>query len=333
MPSWVDWNACWGFGKMKRAPTIYPKILIQVVISRIQDYTRLSPTSRAETLEGLWKRVQRSEGLSEMLPESDAAQKLPNDQNQTLPEPQGKVIEKSAADQSQAKLEQPDLTNKSQPSLETATESPPPAQPDTEPDKDLEPAALNAPVTILSGVGPRYAQNLARLGIITLRDLLYYFPRRYDDFTQLKPINRLTFGEEVTVIGTVQSVTTRNIRSGKDQIVEAVVADGTGALRITWFNQSWVVRRLHRGAHISLSGKTEQYLGRLVMNNPEWEPLEQQQLSTNRIVPVYPLTAQITQRWLRKTMNQVVMYWAPRVKDPLPYEVRRGAELKDSLQR
>jgi ATP-dependent DNA helicase RecG len=113
------------------------------------------------------------------------------------------------------------------------------------------------------------------------------------------------------------------------QITEAVVSDGSGSLRVTWFNQPWVVRRLRSGAHIALAGKTDQYLGRLVMNNPEWEPLEQQQLSTNRIVPVYPLTAQITQRWLRRLMNQVVTYWAPKVSDPLPRSIRSAAGLID----
>jgi ATP-dependent DNA helicase RecG len=65
------------------------------------------------------------------------------------------------------------------------------------------------------------------------------------------------------------------------------------------------------------------------MNNPEWEPLEQQQLSTNRIAPVYPLTANITQRWLRRLMGQVVPYWAQRVSDPLPEQIRRSAGLMD----
>ncbi len=191
-----------------------------------------------------------------------------------------------------------------------------------------EPEALSAPITVLQGVGPRHASILARIGLITLRDMLYYFPRRYDDYTRLKPINRLWYGDEVTVIGTVQSVQFRAIRSGRMKIAEAIVSDGSGALRVTWFSQ-FQAKRLHAGAHIVLSGKVEQYLGRLVMTNPEWEPLEQQQLSTNRIVPVYPLTAQITQRWLRKLMNQVVLYWAPRIPDPLTDEIRQSAGLVD----
>jgi ATP-dependent DNA helicase RecG len=113
------------------------------------------------------------------------------------------------------------------------------------------------------------------------------------------------------------------------QIVEALIGDGSGVLRLTWFNQPWIAQRLHNRPPISVSGKVEQYLGRLVINNPEWEPLEQQQLHTNRIVPVYALTARITQRWLRNLLNEVVAFWAPRVLDPLPEETRAQAGLPD----
>ena len=63
------------------------------------------------------------------------------------------------------------------------------------------------------------------------------------------------------------------------------------------------------------------------MTNPEVEPLDEQQLNTNRIVPVYPLTAQVTQHWLRKQMYQVISYWAPRIQDPLPEPIRLSANL------
>jgi ATP-dependent DNA helicase RecG len=163
----------------------------------------------------------------------------------------------------------------------------------------------------------------------TLGDMLYYFPRRYDDYSQLKPIKGLWYGEQVTVIGTLQSVNSRPIRSGKTQLVEAILSDGTGALRLSWFNQPWMTNRLKTGDAISVSGKIDQYLGRLVMNSPDWEPIETEHLHTNRIVPIYPLTAKITQKWLRKLMNQVVSYWAPSVADPLPQNILEAAGLPD----
>jgi len=149
------------------------------------------------------------------------------------------------------------------------------------------------------------------------------------DYSQLKPINQLWYGEEVTIIGMVDSIANRIIRSGRMQIAEAVVSDGSGSLRVTWFNQPWLVKRVTKGSIVSLSGKVDQYLGRLVMNNPEIEQIEQENLSTNRIVPVYSLTAKITQRWMRTMMHQVVNYWAPRVQDPLPETILKSAELMD----
>ncbi|MGB9898368.1 ATP-dependent DNA helicase RecG [Thermanaerothrix sp.] len=186
---------------------------------------------------------------------------------------------------------------------------------------------LKAPLTVLPGIGPRYAQTLRQLGLETLEDLLYYFPRRYDDYSRLKPINRLRYGEEVTVIGTVQSVNNRDTRGGRLNLTEVIVSDGTAALRVNWFNQPWLAKSITPGMQIVLSGKVDMYLGRLVMNSPEWEPLEQEHLHTHRIVPVYSLTAKVTQKMLRRIMYQTVSFWAPRIQDYLPEWVRQAGEL------
>ena len=285
-----------------------PEDLIDAVAARIWDYPRLAESSRAEVLDGLLRRLQRDLDVPVEVPSEKPAPEPPAHAEATEPIPQS-----------------------------TPSKPPEPSRPVKSRPKDSDesvqlygaPAALNASVTVLPSVGPRHAQTLSRLGLNNLGDMLYHFPRRYDDYSQLKPINRLWYGEEVTVIGTVQSVSARPIRGGKAQLVEAVVSDGSGALRVNWFNQAYIAKRLHKDTQVVLSGKVEQYLGRLVMNNPEMEQLEQQQLHTNRIVPVYPLTANITQRWLRRLMNQVVTYWAPRVQDYLPLDLRKSADLYD----
>ncbi|GAB4578419.1 MAG: ATP-dependent DNA helicase RecG [Anaerolineales bacterium] len=212
-----------------------------------------------------------------------------------------------------------------------------PAEPEPEPESeplifevpplpDGEIAALNAPLTVLSGVGPKHAKSLEKLGLATLGDALYYFPRRYEDYSQLKPINRLWYGEEVTVIGVISQITARPTRGGKVQMIEALLTDGSGSLRVNWFNQPWLVEQL-RGKSVALSGKIEQYLGRLIMNSPTHETLDKKSLHTNRIVPIYPLTSDLTQKWLRQTLHQVVSYWAPRVQDYMPERIRRSANL------
>jgi ATP-dependent DNA helicase RecG len=133
----------------------------------------------------------------------------------------------------------------------------------------------------------------------------------------------------LTVIGTIQSISNRAARGGSVQITEAVLGDGTGYLRLTWFNQPWLSSQILAGKSIVVSGKIDMYLGRLVMNSPDWEPLEQDHLHTNRIVPVYPLGGHITQRWLRKIMYQTVNFWAPRVPDYLPAALRENAGVVD----
>jgi ATP-dependent DNA helicase RecG len=191
------------------------------------------------------------------------------------------------------------------------------------------PIALNASLTVLAGVGPRHASMLTRLGLNTLGDMLYNFPRRYEDYSQLKPIRDVFYGQQVTVIGEVTLINSHPLRGGKMTITEVVINDGTAALRLSWFNQPWLANRLKVGDAISVSGKVEQYLGRLVMNSPDWEPVEVENLHTNRIVPIYPLTANVTQKWLRKLMHQVVTYWAPRLTDHLPETIRTAAGLPD----
>lgn len=280
--------------------------LVQLTNTRLRDYPRLSVDSRLETLRGLWNRLQREAGaapLPELFRQPPATETKPI------------APQSSAATKSSEETDTP-----AEMDFSTSSRRGKPAAAPIE-----APAALDAPVSVLSGVGPKHAQTLEKMGMHTLRDMLYYFPRRYDDYSQLKPINRLTFGDVVTVIGTVQNFGARKIRSGK-QIVEAVIHDGTAAMRLTWFNP-YVARRLHGGLQISVSGKVEQYLGRPVMSNPEWEPLDQHMLSTNRIAPVYPLSGQITQQWLRKIMDSVVSHWSPRVTDHLPPETCRQAGL------
>ncbi len=189
------------------------------------------------------------------------------------------------------------------------------------------PVTLSAPLTVIQGIGEETAKKLRNLNLYTLKDLLYNFPRDYHDFSQAKTINRIMYGDTLTVIGTIQSIHARDARSGKICIVEAVIGDSTGNLRITWFNRRFLVNQYRPGDQVSVSGTIKQYLGRLMMDNPEIEPLEAENLSTNRISPVYPLTAGITQKFMRRVMKQTVDYNARRVADYLPEEIRTDADL------
>ncbi len=281
--------------------------IIQAVRSTLHDYGDLSDIMRAQSLGELWQRLEQGAGAEPLsFPIPDVTPKPVEDRADTKTSPERLS---SPTEREQAKSRRPRRSRTA-----AATEI------------DGQPPALNAAITVLPGVGSVYAKNLERLNIKTLRDMLYFFPRRYIDYSQLLPINRLRYNQEVTVIGTLQSVESRSRSGGSPKIVEAILSDGTGALRLTFFNP-WMAKRLHPGLQVSVAGKVGQYLGRLVMTNPSVEALDQQQLSTNRIVPVYPLTSTITQGWMRRVMAQVVNQYAPRLADPLPEKVRRSAGL------
>jgi ATP-dependent DNA helicase RecG len=304
-----------------RADSIQEEV-IQAVVQRLRSYEGLSPQSRADVLKGLWKRI------GETYPE---AQQKPHGVPSRRP-PTAESIAANVERQQPMPPSPPPPTEFSQPETqkqERYQRPAPPPRSETTPGAKTSatPAALEAKLTVLQGIGPRHAETLSKLGMQTLGDMLYYYPRRYDDYSQLKPIKDLFYGEQVTVIGTIQSVQTRPIRGGKASIIEVIISDGTAGLRLSFFNQPWLSNRFKSGDAISVSGKVDQYLGRLVMNGPDWEPVEVESLHTNRIVPVYSLTERITQKWLRNVMNQVVEYWAPKVVDALPESVRSSARV------
>ena len=276
--------------------------VIQAVVQRLRSYDGLTPQSRADALIGLWKRI------ADTYPEAGQKPAGP-------PPPRPRTA--------------PQVAPAPQPQPERSPATLPPGRADSAPGArtSATPVALNAPLTVLQGVGPAHARTLAGLGMHNLGDMLYYFPHRYEDYSQLKPIKSIWYGEQLTVIGTIQSVHTRPIRGGKMQVVEAILSDGTGALRLSWFNQAWMANRLKVGEQFSVSGKVQQYLGRLVMNNPEMEPVDAESLNTNRIVPIYSLTEGVNQKWLRKLMSHVIKHWAPLVADALPESVRQSAGL------
>jgi ATP-dependent DNA helicase RecG len=187
---------------------------------------------------------------------------------------------------------------------------------------------LDSPVTALQGVGPRQAERMARLGVHTILDLLYLFPRRHDDYSQLKPINRLEYGEDATIIAQVWDAGTRKTRGG-GSLFKATLSDGTGFIETTWFNQPYLSDKIKAGQQIVVSGKVEEYMGQLCFSSPEWEPLEKELLHTARLVPVYPLTSGVRARWLRRLVKRTVDYWSKRLPDHLPTSVRQEENLLD----
>lgn len=312
-----------------RADSITEEV-IQAVIARLRSYEKISPEGRAESLKGLWKRI------GETYPE---ANQKPKEQNQVPSQQRSDaVVKQESNQQNQNPVKQnPNQQNqnlvKQNPNQQRQHQQKQKQNPAPRSDSvagakhSQSPAALNSKLTVLQGVGPKNAESLEKLGMQTLGDMLHYYPRRYEDYSQLKPIQSLMYNDVVTVLGSVHSVTNRPIRGGKSSLIEVVIKDGTGSLRISFFNQPWLMNRFKKDDMISVSGKIDQYLGKLVMNSPDWETIEVESLHTNRIVPIYSLTEHITQKWLRGQMNQVVSFWAPSVVDALPDSVKLSARL------
>ncbi|WP_119072613.1 ATP-dependent DNA helicase RecG [Aggregatilinea lenta] len=188
--------------------------------------------------------------------------------------------------------------------------------------------ALKTPVTALHKVGDKMADKLARLGISTIRDMLYTLPRRYDDYRQMRTLDHVRPGEHVTVVAAVSSVARKEGR-GKRPYLLVVLDDGTGTLQVTFFGQPWLQRQFPRGSQLVLSGEVDLFRGQLMMTNPEWELLERESIHTWRIVPVYPLTKGLTARTMRRLMSETVETYAPRVPDFLPPSVQDRTELAD----
>ncbi len=187
---------------------------------------------------------------------------------------------------------------------------------------------LRGRVDTIKGIGPHKAEVLSKVGIETVKDLLYYLPRRYDDYTQLLPIARLQPNQIVTVIGTVRSTEVRIAAGGRRDFF-MTIDDGTAPMPVTFFGQHWLIRQIRPDQQIVIRGVTGIYRNRIQMTNPEWEFAEADNLQAARIVPVYGLTEGLSAREIRNNVKAAVDAWADRVPDYIPEATLERADLAD----
>lgn len=188
--------------------------------------------------------------------------------------------------------------------------------------------AAQQPVTGLAGVGPALAARLAKLGIATLRDLLFHFPVRYDDLRSAVPIAELRLNERALVRGTLQAIETRRTFRRRVNVTEALLKDESGMLRVLWFNQPYLGTTLKPGDVLAIFGLFKTHAGRAQLVAQSHEKLDgRDPLHTNRLVPLYALTAGVTQRQMRSFVHQALAA-APTIPDPLPEELLRRHHLQ-----
>lgn len=186
---------------------------------------------------------------------------------------------------------------------------------------------LDLPIQYIKGVGPKKSAFLKKLGINTVKDALYYLPWQYEDRRNIKKIYELQIGEFVTVEGRIVQVEEIKTKKPGFSIIEAIVSDGTGFLKIKWFNQLYIKKILKEKQKIKLFGKTQLnfWQTQIEMLNPEFEIIDStQQAQTSYILPVYRLTEGVSQKTMQSIMRSVIEFALPYIEDFLPEQIKKN---------
>jgi len=191
-------------------------------------------------------------------------------------------------------------------------------------------------VQYVKGVGPARAQLLKRLGVESVDDLFFYVPRRYEDRRQFAAIAELVPGQTTTVHGRILATSLKRLRGGRT-LFETVVGDASGTVTCLWFNQPYLNQQLHADDELVVYGRVDPNSPRRRFVHPEIERLgssdeaetpadqDEAMLHMGRIVPIYPLTARLGQRWFRQVMRSALRSVASmRSQVPLEAIARQG---------
>ncbi len=218
-------------------------------------------------------------------------------------------------------VERPPVAAKPSPSV-TAGKTPSPAP------RAVLTLSPQAPVGSLSGVGPKAVVALGRLGIHSIKDLLYHFPRRHLDRRSVTAIADLAPGVEATVCGTVWQVQTKRSPVQGLTVTDAVIQDESGALHAVWFNQPYLARTLSRPGRVVLSGKVEIAAdGAVQLASPELEFDSNDLLHTGRLVPFYGKTEGLSDKQIRTWVRLALGATSGQLREPLPADVLQDSGL------
>jgi ATP-dependent DNA helicase RecG len=193
--------------------------------------------------------------------------------------------------------------------------------PPSKPTPDTNP--FQTPVHLLPSVTPARRDLLARLGLLTVGDLLMHLPRSYEDLTDVRGIRSLTTGKTQTVRGEVVEIEGRRLDDGRAVVSVVLSDDGKNVLEGIWFNQAGAARRFRFGQRLAFSGKPRRYRGHWQMNNPRVQFLDgQEQSEQPQIIPIYPMTEDLRPETLRSLIGKAIDKYAMQLLDILPPELR-----------
>ncbi len=200
---------------------------------------------------------------------------------------------------------------------------------------------LSTSLRTVPGIGYAFAKKLELLGLLTVADLINHYPFRYEDFSQIAPINEAKIGEKITLQGEIWSIKNIYTRSRK-VLTQALFNDGTAPIELTWFNQSYLTKSIQPGDRLQISGKVSKYKSKISIVAPVWEKISMdsgqltmdKNLHTGRLVPVYSETFGLTSKWLRAKIASILPQVIDEEVDFLPDEVRLNMlPLRESLQK
>ncbi len=191
---------------------------------------------------------------------------------------------------------------------------------------------LSTPIEQIARIGVVFQKKLKKLGIKTVRDILYHFPHRYEDFSNIIPISKVKANENCCILGEILEIKDSRTWKRKMILTKAVVQDKTGAIKVVWFNQPYLTKTLKPKDNVCLAGKITIGDDGLHLSNPAYEKITNYKTQTNlihtgRIVPVYPETEGLSSRWLRYIIKPLLMSFKNRIPEIIPKEIIQKEKL------
>jgi len=185
---------------------------------------------------------------------------------------------------------------------------------------------LETSIQYMKGVGPKMAKKLQRLGIRNIRDLLFYFPRRYDDFSKPQKIPSLKVGQDAIIKAKIFQIKQNRTRRRWMSIIEAMLADDSGEIRAIWFNQPFLMKILRPGSEFLFAGKVNWDFKR---RQKTLSITQYENPSADRpiILPVYPETEGLTSKYLRRLIKPILTFRTCQVSEVLPGKILREENL------
>lgn len=182
---------------------------------------------------------------------------------------------------------------------------------------------LSTPIEKVPGIGPVFQRKIKKLGVKTIQDLVFHFPHRYEDFSNIIPIAKIKINQVCTVSGKIIEIKTTKTWKRRMFITHVIIEDKTGAIKAMWFNRPYLSKTLKKGDNIFLSGKVVISDREIALSQPAYEKVypNQESTHTGRLVPVYPETEALSSRWLRYILKPILTQFKNQIIETLPKKV------------